>query len=82
MEVGGKFEEVAALWGRKMFPVPNNELVLPSLGDKEINREFWGSSVPPNSASGSQTTLGSLQVEKSFKATKVSNHVTVSPEAR
>lgn len=37
MEVGGKFGEVAALWGRKMFPVPNNELVLPSLGDKEIN---------------------------------------------
>lgn len=70
MEGGGKFGEIAALWGRKMFPVPNNELLLPSLGDKDINQEFWGSSAPPNSASGSHRTLGSLQVGKILKATK------------
>lgn len=32
MEVGGKSGKVAALWGKKMFLVPDNELVLPSLG--------------------------------------------------
>lgn len=41
MEVGGKFGEVAALWGKKMFLVANNELVLPSLGDEKRNQEFW-----------------------------------------
>lgn len=71
MEVGGKSGKVAALWGKKMFLVPDNELVLPSLGVQELNQEFWGSSATPNSASVHwQRILRSLKLEKIFKTIK------------